>query len=834
MAAGFESNPPSNIHLEATAPSPAASSIRFVPPPLETLAAQLPQFEFLELLGQGGMGVVYKARQRALDRLVAIKILPAEIGHDAAFAERFAREARALAKLSHPNIVAVYDFGQTGEPEASATEDALFYIVMEFIDGANLRQTLRAGGMKPEQALAVVPQICDALQFAHDEGVVHRDIKPENILIDKRGRVRIADFGLAKMLSGEKLDAALTGTHQVMGTLRYMAPEQMEGTHDVDHRADIYSLGVVFYELLTGALPMGRFAAPSKMVQIDVRLDEVVLRALEKEPSQRYQNASDIKTGIESVSLSPAVRRTTPTPISRLVRRPGQTFPIRTLPRDGIDLSIGLTLTPIILGLFWILPGILAGFFASLFGLSGNTNVMFSFLFGSTVLYGLFLVLGSGSVQRLRVDYDGLTIDRYVGPSRSLPWSTIKRIEPMSRSEVIRQVWLWPGLPPRGSIVCMSSQGFYRINCQGDCWYFNPQQADQFLAAIERYQHPELDAANVEDPSAAEVAASPSGPRPFDGNGLGNKSTLGTGSGEACPGPITLPKPTYTRWVVVPMLLLIALWLGVSFAATLMYGQPGPGYRPMEVMRIQMLGGFAVAWALPWLLLMRWMKTLPGDVRSELRNRLLLFAVIFALGIGSLLTYFVSPWNQPHVESHSVTFRPQSGEFEKLTLGVHFVSHLRTTGPYYDDDRCEMYLQIHESGAVLRTGKYLEFPGFAEVIGSQREPMDRQRYLTWFHLSQSPKPGAQAEIDELFELLNAYKDHCPSDWDMFVTHAKTSLKHYDFGDDLESRNYIRGNPSGGFLYVFGGLLVLWLVASVWSVRAAARRNAPMAIGEAPK
>ena len=149
-----------------------------------------------------------------------------------------------------------------------------------------------------------MPQICDALQFAHDEGVIHRDIKPENILLDKRGRVKIADFGLAKLF-GTKADHALTGTHQIMGTPHYMAPEQIQGTRDVDHRADIYSLGVTFYEMLTGELPLGRFAAPSRKVQIDVRLDEVVLRTLEVEPEKRYQQAGDVKTEVDQIASSP-------------------------------------------------------------------------------------------------------------------------------------------------------------------------------------------------------------------------------------------------------------------------------------------------------------------------------------------------------------------------------------------------------------------------------------------------------------------------------------------------------------------------------------------------
>src|SRR5688572_18212687 len=283
-----------------TAPSPGAAG--FTPPTVEELAKSFPQLEILALLGQGGMGAVYKARQPGLDRLVAVKILPPQVGRDPHFAERFQREARALARLSHPNIVGVHDFGQV---------DGLYYFVMEYIDGVNLRQMMSGAAenqLQPQEALAIVPQICDALQYAHDEGVVHRDIKPENILLDKKGRVKIADFGLSKLLGEERLDFSLTGTHQVMGTIRYMAPEQMKGTRTVDHRADIYSLGVVFYELLTGDLPMGRFDPPSQRVQVDVRLDEVVLRTLAQEPDKRYQRASEIKTSIVEIVSHPAIQ----------------------------------------------------------------------------------------------------------------------------------------------------------------------------------------------------------------------------------------------------------------------------------------------------------------------------------------------------------------------------------------------------------------------------------------------------------------------------------------------------------------------------------------------
>jgi serine/threonine protein kinase len=262
-------------------------------PTAEELAGKFPQLEILELVGRGGMGSVFKARQKSLQRTVALKIIRPEINAKPGFAERFVREARALAQLNHPNIVTVHDFGQV---------NGLYYLVMEYIDGVNLRQMLLNRQLAPRQALEVVPAVCDALQFAHDHGIVHRDIKPENILVDRDGRVKIADFGLAKLLNRESTATNLTGTNHVMGTMNYMAPEQFERPAEVDHRADIYSLGVVIYEMLTGELPMGRFALPSQKVQLDVRLDEVVLHTLEKEPALRYQRVTELKTDVQSIS----------------------------------------------------------------------------------------------------------------------------------------------------------------------------------------------------------------------------------------------------------------------------------------------------------------------------------------------------------------------------------------------------------------------------------------------------------------------------------------------------------------------------------------------------
>ncbi len=291
----------------------------FQPPTVAELAPLFPQLEIIELIGKGGMGAVYKARQKELDRVVALKILPPGIGDTAAFSTRFTREAKALARLSHPGIVTLFEFGSVQRPAAvpPAPEEArLYFILMEYVDGVNLRQLLNGGRISTREALAIVPQICDALQYAHDQGIVHRDIKPENILLDRRGRVKVADFGLAKLVSGDD-DSATAGqsglgtsefteSGKIMGTPQYMSPEQIKAPGEVDHRADIYALGVVFYQMLTGELPGKRIEAPSKKVQVDVRLDEVVLRALEKNPARRYAHASQIKDDVETISGTPA------------------------------------------------------------------------------------------------------------------------------------------------------------------------------------------------------------------------------------------------------------------------------------------------------------------------------------------------------------------------------------------------------------------------------------------------------------------------------------------------------------------------------------------------
>ncbi len=267
-------------------------------PSLAEIAAAFPDLEILDLIGHGGMSAVFRARQPKLDRIVALKVLPKSLAATPGFAERFTREGRVLARLSHPNIVTVHDFGESG---------GFCFLIMEYVDGVNLRQAMRAGRFTPEQALNIIPVMCEALQYAHSQGVLHRDIKPENILLDTKGKVKIADFGIAKILN-EDSDGGmmLTQSGAKLGTAPYMAPEQIEQPASVDHRADIYSLGVVFYEMLTGELPLGRFAAPSERSDVNGNMDEVVFRALAKDRAMRQQSAGEFKTQIEGVASMPA------------------------------------------------------------------------------------------------------------------------------------------------------------------------------------------------------------------------------------------------------------------------------------------------------------------------------------------------------------------------------------------------------------------------------------------------------------------------------------------------------------------------------------------------
>jgi predicted Ser/Thr protein kinase len=359
----------------------------FQPPGVEEVARLFPQLELLAFIGKGGMGAVYKARQPALDRIVALKILPPQTAGGPGFVERFNREARALAKLTHANIVAVHEFGQV---------NGLPFFIMEFVDGLNLRQLEQAGQLSPREALQIVPQICAALQFAHDEGIVHRDIKPENILVDKKGRVKIADFGIAKIL-GVGRDVAITETKGAIGTPHYMAPEQMEKPATVDHRADIFSLGVVFYEMLTGELPLGKFAPPSSCkVEVDVRLDDVVLRALEKDPARRYQHVSQVKTAVDTIaSTAPPKPPPSGEALTREILARGCELDIRSCLRRGWALVRGdfwpIVAISALIGALWAFANSSGAFFSAGNGKTTAEGSLLGLLVNGPLMGGLYL-----------------------------------------------------------------------------------------------------------------------------------------------------------------------------------------------------------------------------------------------------------------------------------------------------------------------------------------------------------------------------------------------------------------------------------------------------------
>jgi serine/threonine protein kinase len=245
------------------------------------------------------MGAVYLGWQKSLRRLVAIKILPPELDDNAAnFAERFQREAHAMARFSHPGIVAVYDAG--------ATTDGLFYFIMEYIEGTDVQKMVRVQGpLSAEQALAITMNVCDALAYAHKRGVIHRDIKPSNIMVDTEGHVKVADFGLAKLANDDSA-ALITGSHVSMGTPDFMAPEALYGIGKVDHRADLYAVGVMLYQMLTGEVPRGRFDLPSvQRAGLDPRFDAIVDRAMQKNPDKRYTSATEIRTDLDRILTEP-------------------------------------------------------------------------------------------------------------------------------------------------------------------------------------------------------------------------------------------------------------------------------------------------------------------------------------------------------------------------------------------------------------------------------------------------------------------------------------------------------------------------------------------------
>ncbi|MFC4077563.1 protein kinase domain-containing protein [Salinithrix halophila] len=265
------------------------------------------RYDILQRAGGGGMAVVYKAKDLLLDRLVAVKVMNEALTHDDGFIRRFMREVKASATLSHPNVVNVFDVNREG---------SLYYMTMEYVEGPTLHEVIaKQSPLSLEDSVSIVSQICDGLTHAHEHGIVHRDIKPHNIMCAPNGRVKITDFGISVLLG----NPGITQTGMVMGSVQYFSPEQATG-HPVGYSSDLYSLGVVLYQMVTGQVPFEGDSVVSislKHVQEQARdpreinpaipdsLCRVIYKALEKDPSKRFQTANEMKVELRQ-ALSPS------------------------------------------------------------------------------------------------------------------------------------------------------------------------------------------------------------------------------------------------------------------------------------------------------------------------------------------------------------------------------------------------------------------------------------------------------------------------------------------------------------------------------------------------
>ena len=270
----------------------------FIAPEVAILAPHFPGYDIETLIATGGMGAVYRAVQKSLDRKVAIKILPHEFSNDAAFCAGFEAEAKAMARLNHPNLIGVYDFGEV---------DGMLFIIMEYVPGKSLFHSSNGTAIDPSEVIRLVTGICHGLAHAHENGILHRDIKPSNILLDLSAQPKIGDFGLAR-----PIETKIQEGEEIFGTPHYTAPEVVNSPHAVDYRADIFSVGVLLHELLTGKLPADDRRPASAISHCDPRFDVIIRRATHPQPESRYSSATEIAKELEIIAASagPRVLRT--------------------------------------------------------------------------------------------------------------------------------------------------------------------------------------------------------------------------------------------------------------------------------------------------------------------------------------------------------------------------------------------------------------------------------------------------------------------------------------------------------------------------------------------
>ena len=260
----------------------------FVAPEPADLAPLFPGYEIQGLIATGGMGAVYCAVQKSLDRTVALKILPLEFSNDAAFCEGFEAEAKAMARLNHPNLIGVFDFGEV---------NGMLYIIMEYVPGQSIYHSADGIAIDPAEVIRLVTGICNGLAHAHENGIIHRDIKPSNILLDLNAQPKIGDFGLARPVE-RKVEVG----EEIFGTPHYTAPEVVNSPHSVDYRADIFSVGVLLHELLTGKLPADDPRPASMIIRCDPRFDAIIRHATQPLPAARYSSATEMAKDLQAIT----------------------------------------------------------------------------------------------------------------------------------------------------------------------------------------------------------------------------------------------------------------------------------------------------------------------------------------------------------------------------------------------------------------------------------------------------------------------------------------------------------------------------------------------------
>lgn len=271
--------------------SDSSDAAGFIAPDAADLAPLFPGYEVQGLIATGGMGAVYCAVQKSLDRTVALKILPLELSKDAAFCAGFEAEAKAMARLNHPNLIGVYDFGEV---------NGMLFIIMEFVPGKSIYHSADGIAIYPGEVIRLVTGICNGLAHAHENGIIHRDIKPSNILLDLTAQPKIGDFGLARPIERKVQEG-----EEIFGTPHYTAPEVVDAPYSVDYRADIFSVGVLLHELLTGKLPANDPRPASLISHCDIRFDAIIKRSTQPNPAGRYSSAAEMAKALQAIALAP-------------------------------------------------------------------------------------------------------------------------------------------------------------------------------------------------------------------------------------------------------------------------------------------------------------------------------------------------------------------------------------------------------------------------------------------------------------------------------------------------------------------------------------------------